>query len=94
MSDDEEEDQRPPISGVKNVFEAKESSFRSANDEDLRERLALIEVEHADLDAAIEALAAAPSHDRLILARLKKKKLQLKDLIQQIRDKLTPDIIA
>ncbi|MEK7266632.1 MAG: DUF465 domain-containing protein [Pseudomonadota bacterium] len=57
-------------------------------------RLALLLQEHSDLDAAIVALAASPGHDRLTLARLKKKKLQLKDMIQKLQDQLTPDIIA
>ncbi|MGD9800578.1 MAG: YdcH family protein [Parvularculaceae bacterium] len=57
-------------------------------------RLALLLQEHSDLDAAILALATAPSHDSIALARLKKKKLQLKDMIQKLRDQMTPDIIA
>ncbi len=78
------------------IFKASESGFSGANeDEDaLKVRLGLLLQEHSDLDAAIVALAGTPSHDSLALARLKKKKLQLKDLIQKVRDQLTPDIIA
>lgn len=75
-------------------FNARESRFNSANEDALQVRLALLLQEHSDLDAAIVALAASPSHDTLALARLKKKKLQLKDMIQKLRDQLTPDIIA
>lgn len=75
-------------------FAARESGFKSANEDALQVRLSLLLQEHSDLDAAINALAIAPSHDTLALARLKKKKLQLKDLIQKLRDQLTPDIIA
>ena len=51
-------------------------------------------MEHRDLDAAIEALRAMPSPDQLELARLKKRKLRLKDEIERMRDRSVPDIIA
>ncbi len=57
-------------------------------------RLATLRQEHSDLDAAIAALAAAPHFDGLMAARLKKKKLRLKDMIEELKDQLTPDIIA
>jgi hypothetical protein len=50
--------------------------------------------EHRDLDAAIEALQRSAVHDQLQLARLKKRRLALRDRIGQINDALTPDIIA
>src|SRR5690606_35075933 len=53
-----------------------------ANDEALVIRLQTLTQEHADLDAAIGALEAQPHHDRLAVARLKKKKLQIKDVMQ------------
>jgi hypothetical protein len=64
------------------------------DDEELRRRLAMLRTEHRDLDAAIAALIAAESQDQLQIARLKKRKLQLKDRIAMIEDYLTPDIIA
>lgn len=87
---------REPGNGAEpsHFFSARESRFNSANEDALQVRLALLLQEHSDLDAAIVALAASPSHDTLALARLKKKKLQLKDMIQKLRDQLTPDIIA
>jgi hypothetical protein len=57
-------------------------------------RLVRLSEMHRDLDAAIEALRAVPQPDQLQLARLKKRKLQLKDEIAQIQDVLIPDIIA
>ena len=57
-------------------------------------RLVRLRQEHRDLDAAIEALRAAPATDQLQLARLKKRKLRLKDEIAQLEDQLIPDIIA
>lgn len=64
------------------------------NEEELRRRLAMLRTEHRDLDAAIAALVATESQDQLQIARLKKRKLQLKDQIAMIEDYLTPDIIA
>lgn len=60
----------------------------------LRVELEVFRREHRDLDEAIEAMAARESSDQLTMQRLKKRKLRLKDLITQIEDRLTPDIIA
>ena len=57
-------------------------------------RLVRLRQEHRDLDAAIEALRAAPATDQLQLARLKKRKLRLRDEIAALEDNLVPDIIA
>ena len=50
--------------------------------------------EHADLDAAISTLSAAHFADRMLIQRLKKRKLALKDRIVQLETILIPDIIA
>ncbi|EJL20729.1 YdcH family protein [Novosphingobium sp. AP12] len=63
-------------------------------EEEMRKRLEILKIEHRDLDAAIDALMAAGSGDQLQIARLKKRKLRLKDQISQIADYLIPDIIA
>jgi hypothetical protein len=60
----------------------------------LTARLAELREEHRALDAAIFALHDTGSGDQLQLARLKKRKLILKDQIAWIEDKLTPNIIA
>ncbi|EIZ80728.1 hypothetical protein WSK_0701 [Novosphingobium sp. Rr 2-17] len=60
----------------------------------MRKRLEILKVEHRDLDAAIDALQLAGSTDQLQIARLKKRKLKLKDQMMQIEDYLIPDIIA
>lgn len=57
-------------------------------------RLGLLRQEHRDLDAAIDALALASSTDQMQIARLKKRKLALKDEIARWQDQLIPDIIA
>lgn len=64
------------------------------NEHELRKRLATLRVEHRDLDAAIDALLASGSTDQLQIARLKKRKLQLRDQIAAVEDELLPDIIA
>ena len=63
-------------------------------EEEMRKRLAGLKVEHRDLDAAIAALSSADIGDQLQIARLKKRKLRLKDQIAIFEDYLTPDIIA
>ena len=50
--------------------------------------------EHADLDAAIHTLSASGMADQMLLQRLKKRKLGLKDRIVQLENLLLPDIIA
>jgi hypothetical protein len=64
------------------------------NDDDPRELLALLKAEHRRLDQEIELLRIAGNCDQLELARMKKKKLALKDEIQLISDRIIPDIIA
>lgn len=63
-------------------------------EEEMRKRLEILKIEHRDLDAAIDALLTSGSSDQLQIARLKKRKLKLKDQITQIEDYLIPDIIA
>lgn len=66
----------------------------SLSEEEMRKRLEMLRVEHRDLDAAIDALTAAGAKDQLQIARLKKRKLKLKDQISMLEDYLIPDIIA
>ena len=63
-------------------------------EEVLRVELEFFRQEHRDLDQAIIALSNSGTTDRLMIQRLKKKKLQLKDKITRLEDRLTPDIIA
>ena len=50
--------------------------------------------EHRRLDERIQLLSAEPTGDQLELARLKRRKLMLKDLIERTIDSNVPDIIA
>ena len=63
-------------------------------EEVLRVELEFFRQEHRDLDQTITVLSNSATTDRLMIQRLKKKKLQLKDKIKQLEDRLTPDIIA
>ena len=63
-------------------------------DDVLRVELEVFRQEHRDLDEAIHALNERGTGDQLTIQRLKKQKLRLKDIIAQIEDRLTPDIIA
>lgn len=64
------------------------------NDRELREQLVKLRAEHRELDDEIVTLEASTAADQLLVKRLKKKKLQLKDQIQIVEDQLLPDIIA
>ncbi|RJY09170.1 YdcH family protein [Aurantiacibacter aquimixticola] len=63
-------------------------------EEEARKRLATLKTEHRDLDIAIRALEANGGPEQLQVARLKKRKLGLRDQIFVLEDFLTPDIIA
>jgi len=65
-----------------------------ASEEALQAKLSELRQDHADFDAAIQALALSPLPDMMLIGRLKRKKLALKDEIARIEDMLTPDIIA
>ena len=64
------------------------------NDDDPGSMLEELKAEHRRLDEQIAVLAADPASDQLELARLKKRKLRVKDQIQLITDSNIPDIIA
>ena len=64
------------------------------DDEQIARRIEALRTEHRDLDAAIAALRTTGSTDQLQIARLKKRKLRLRDEIVSLGDELVPDIIA
>jgi hypothetical protein len=64
------------------------------DESEIHKRLEGLRTEHRDLDAAIDALRTHGAADQLQLARLKKRKLKLRDEITQLEDQLIPDIIA
>jgi hypothetical protein len=47
-------------------------------------KISALSIQHDELDAAIDALAAAGTHDDLTVARLKKRRLQIRDEIASL----------
>lgn len=68
--------------------------YSTFTEEALEARLADLRQDHGDLDAAIHALSNSPLADLVVISRLKRKKLVLKDEIARVEDYLNPDIIA
>ena len=58
------------------------------------ERLKQLRVEHQDLDQVISRLVEDPYVDQIMLRRLKKRKLMLKDMITQLESARIPDLNA
>ena len=58
------------------------------------ERLKQLRVEHRDLDQVIARLVHDPQVDQVMLRRLKKRKLMLKDMITQLESARIPDLNA
>jgi hypothetical protein len=61
---------------------------------ELRAQWALLRQEHQDLSDSIDALMIVAVPDQILIARLKRKKLILKDRITELEDRIRPDIIA
>lgn len=57
----------------------------------LQARLVELRTEHRDLDEAIRRMTMTPPDDELLLRRLKKRKLLIKDRIAQLVRMLDPD---
>ncbi len=64
------------------------------SEQELREELTRLRTVHRELDDEILSLEATGAPDQLQIKRLKKRKLQLKDEISALEDRLLPDIIA
>ena len=62
--------------------------------EQVKTKLAELELEHRDLDDVINRLIGEADFDQIKVGRLKKRKLALKDQIVALRGRLIPDIIA
>jgi hypothetical protein len=64
------------------------------DDETAAQQLATLKSEHRALDQDIAALIAEGAADQIEIARLKKRKLRLKDEIERMRDRNVPDLTA
>ena len=68
--------------------------FAAVNDDDAGPDIHSLKAEHRELDEQIELLRSSGAADQIELARLKKRKLMLKDQIELLHDRAVPDIIA
>ena len=73
---------------------SEESTDELLENLELRERLYHLQQEHRDLDAAIQLMVEDPAIDQLRLKRMKKRKLNLKDMINRLESRLIPDMDA
>lgn len=72
-----------------------EQDQAAANDElSLAERLALLEGQHRSLDQKIIELQSRPWQNQLLVQRLKKEKLRLKEVIERLKGEMIPDLNA
>jgi hypothetical protein len=88
--------QRNPSEIVSKLRGERGKNMNIVHDQDmaeLRVRLARLEIEHEDMDHAINAMVAQGC-EQLRIQRFKKKKLALKDEITKLRTRIIPDIIA
>ena len=69
---------------------------QSAANEDLSpaERLAFMQTQHRTLDQKIIELQSRPWQNQLLVQRLKKEKLRLKESIERLKDEIIPDLNA
>lgn len=89
-------DDKPPFQVIEGDGGKRSADLapEGANDEALRLKIGELEQEHRDLDQAIQSMEERMPYDRLTIGRMKKRKLVLRDQIQELRDRLFPDIIA
>lgn len=53
-----------------------------------------LENEHAELDQTVALQLASPGYDQIVVSRLKRRKLQLKDMIVKLKSSMLPDVPA
>ena len=68
--------------------------MKRVDERELRDELVKLRAEHRELDDQIILLEGSTTSDQLLVKRLKKKKLAVKDRITALEDQLLPDIIA
>ena len=69
-------------------------SFSEEEISQIQTRIVELKLEHRDLDQLIEQLVRDPRFEELHIKRLKKRKLQLKDQVDNLENELIPDILA
>ena len=72
-----------------------EQDQAAANEElSAAERLVLLESQHRSLDQKIIELQARPWQNQLLVQRLRKEKLRLKEVIERLKGEMIPDLNA
>ena len=66
----------------------------SDDKDELLDKIDQLRLEHRDLDDVIARLQEQGVVDQLQLRRMKKRKLLIKDIIQRLESKLSPDLDA
>ena len=66
----------------------------SEEDKSIQRRILELQTEHRDLDEIVDKLSSTKDVDQLLVRRMKKRKLQLKDQITRLKSKLIPDLDA
>ncbi|HET6604269.1 MAG TPA: DUF465 domain-containing protein [Xanthomonadaceae bacterium] len=61
---------------------------------EIARQLAMLKLEHRELDAAIDRLGGDPEFDEVLVKRMKKRKLRLRDMIARLESELIPDLDA
>jgi len=61
---------------------------------EIKRQLDKLRTEHRDLDDVLRRLSESNAVDQLMVRRLKKRKLLLKDMISKLESQLLPDITA
>lgn len=64
------------------------------NTDEIKRQLDKLRTEHRDLDDVLRRLSESNAVDQLMVRRLKKRKLLLKDMISKLESQLLPDITA
>lgn len=78
----------PPAQGNGNSTEAANEAMTPAM------RLMNLQAKHRALDVKISELHSYPYQNQILLQRLKKEKLRLKDAITRLKDEMIPDLNA
>ena len=68
--------------------------MKSVDTSEISQLLSELIEEHRDLDLAINRMLQEPWQDQLLLRRMKKRKLKLKDWMARIESRLIPDLDA
>ncbi len=75
-------------------FQRKWFDVSGDENKSIQRRILELQTEHRDLDEVVTALSNDLNVDQLLLKRMKKRKLQLKDQISRLKSKLIPDLDA